>query len=178
MNIIEVKSDNELDFFCPCCGDQLHGYGSCGTEGFCEHIIFYYDSLAAGLEHIREDIGNIDDHIEYLSDPYRVFDEIAPKIDNKSIIVFKFVDEAPAGMGSIVFVGIEMGTGIKMMSGELTALEVADKTNLAVRSIQRIAPEIVEAGHGRRAGGVYIFYPSAIEYIKNRPEKRGRKKKD
>ncbi len=35
-----------------------------------------------------------------------------------------------------------------MGTGELTALEVADNTGLTVRSVQRIAPKIVKAGHG------------------------------
>jgi len=56
----------------------------------------------------------------------------------------------------------------------MTAAELAEKVGYGSRQILNLADEMIEAGHGRRMGKSPVFLPSAADWIKSRPETRGR----
>ena len=55
--------------------------------------------------------------------------------------------------------------------------EIADATGKKYRWIIKIMPELIMAGVAVQVGGSYVCHKSAIDYINNRQETRGRKQK-
>ncbi len=59
-----------------------------------------------------------------------------------------------------------------------SAYQLADEVGLSPRRIQQLAPMLCSTGHASKVGGVVIYFPSAIDFIKRRPENRGRPPKN
>ncbi|KJS31053.1 MAG: hypothetical protein VR64_13325 [Desulfatitalea sp. BRH_c12] len=55
-----------------------------------------------------------------------------------------------------------------------SAEELAREISCSRSWIYKMAPEIRGAGHAQLVGKVMVFFPSAIQYIKDRPDNRGR----
>jgi len=56
--------------------------------------------------------------------------------------------------------------------------EVSSATGKKYRWIMKVMPDLIDAGMAVQIGGAYICHKSVIDYIKNRPETRGRKQKE
>ena len=59
----------------------------------------------------------------------------------------------------------------------LSTKELAEKVGLKPGSVRKITHELSGKGLSERLSSGWIFYESSIEYIKGRPERRGRKRK-
>ena len=59
-----------------------------------------------------------------------------------------------------------------------SAYQLAEEVGLSARRIQQLSPMLCGAGHASKVGGVVIYFPSAIDFIKNRQENRGRPPKN
>lgn len=56
-----------------------------------------------------------------------------------------------------------------------TAADIAELVHKTAGWVRKIAPELEGVGLARKAGTSWLFSPQAAEYIKNRPDGRGRK---
>jgi hypothetical protein len=54
--------------------------------------------------------------------------------------------------------------------------QVAEETGLTVRRIQQLAPDLINKGLAQKFSRVTIFHKTAIPFIRDLPETRGRKK--
>ena len=54
--------------------------------------------------------------------------------------------------------------------------EVAEACGITRKWVRRLGPELIKAGHAQKVGKVLVLKKTAITYIKNRPDGRGRTK--
>ena len=54
--------------------------------------------------------------------------------------------------------------------------EIADACGITAKWVRRLGPELIAAGCAQKVGKVLVCQETAIEYIKNRPDGRGRPK--
>lgn len=59
-----------------------------------------------------------------------------------------------------------------LMSSE----QIAEETGLTIRRIQQLAPDLIEKGLAQKFSRVTIFHKTAVPFIRDLPETRGRKK--
>ncbi len=57
----------------------------------------------------------------------------------------------------------------------LSTAEVAEALGCTTQNVRKRVPELIENGIARTNGKLAFFHKSCIEYLKNRPETRGRK---
>ncbi len=69
-------------------------------------------------------------------------------------------------------------TKIKMraaLKSVLSTAEVAEALDCGRHVVRRMVPELIENGLARNNGNLVFLHKDAIEFIKNKPEQRGRK---
>ena len=64
-----------------------------------------------------------------------------------------------------------------LMSKLYSVQETAKTLGLTAKWVRRLGPELIAAGHAQKVGKVLVCFASAVDYIKNRPDGRGRPKK-
>jgi len=55
--------------------------------------------------------------------------------------------------------------------------EIAEVCGFTDKWVRRLGPELIAASHAQKVGKVMVCYESAVDYILNRPDGRGRPKK-
>ena len=53
-----------------------------------------------------------------------------------------------------------------------SVVDVASLVGLSPKRINQLGQELINAGHGQKVGKVLVFQISAVDYIKNRPDRR------
>lgn len=64
-----------------------------------------------------------------------------------------------------------------VFDGLMSAQELADAVGLTKARISQLAPELEAAELAKRFGGHVVALRAAVDYIKARPERRGRPRK-
>lgn len=68
----------------------------------------------------------------------------------------------------------EVDPGTWRMEKVYSPAEIAEKLGCSAKWIHRLAPELIDAGMAQRVGRALVVHLRAVEYIRNRPDGRGR----
>ncbi|MCP4745617.1 MAG: hypothetical protein GY874_05665 [Desulfobacteraceae bacterium] len=170
MQIIEIKNKKPRELFCPMCGAGILTQ----KPDFCEHLVFYYDTLTKEFGHVGHNIAL--PVADEFSDP--VPEDIYNQL-NEDAVCFKILTQdssnAPCAMGleNTSYVCFEMGDHVRLCPAELTTAELAALTGLSRERIIQMGNELIKNGVARKVGKVLVCSKHAINYVQNRPEKRG-----
>lgn len=59
-----------------------------------------------------------------------------------------------------------------------TAKEIATQVGLTEQRVRHLSDELIKQGHAQRVGKVLVLRKTASTYIKNRPDNRGKYKRN